>query len=358
MYYQEPPFAMQIELVEGCQLRCPFCGLSGIREPAPAHDYKMMTLDTAKSVADQIREARWNSRIEFAMHGEPTMHSNPARMVQIFRSRLRKHQLMMTSNGGGLLKPPGVIKNLQALFKAGLNIFAFDAYEYVKIKDKVDEALEKWETMGLLFDVHRYPDEREYSPHNRYGHKAKIFIRVKDISVAEVGTHSDLNNHCGAGSEPLEKPMLARCAKPFREMSVRWDGSVAICCNDWRGVYKCGNAVKDRLQDIWNGDEFKSARRFLIKGERGALKPCNVCDAKSYRVGLLPDKFGKKRLREPDEHDRMTVKMAAKGEPYTQAILRPWDVGYIEPAKVVVEVPISTTVEREVKVNRFPRIIK
>lgn len=324
----EPPFAIQIELVEGCNLYCDFCGLQGIRE-AKDKTFKMMEVVTAQSIAEQIEKTSWNSRIEFAMHGEPTMHEAAAEMVEIFRKKLPKHQLMMTSNGGGLLRPPGVVPNLNMLFDAGLNVFAFDAYEYVKIKDKVDAALGP-EYPSLIneiikFDIHRYPDEREYSPHNRYGHKARKFIRVQDISVAAKGTHSIINNHTGCGSPPLDRATTQRCAKPFREISIRYDGNVAICCNDWRGIYKCGNAVTDGIEQVWRGSAFRSARRYIIRGERIAVFPCAVCDARSYRVGLLPDKKGKEVLPAPTAEDRQTVIAATMGDPYTKPVKREYE---------------------------------
>lgn len=330
-YRQDPPFAVQIELSEGCNLYCDFCGLQGIREKQEKN-FKFMTRQMAKDIAVQLEalvdSEGWNPRIEFAMHGEPTMNLDMARIVAGFRLSLPKTQLMMTSNGGGLLRPPGVLANLAELFDAGLNVFAFDAYEYVKIKDKVDEAVfnEHANADPTEFDVHRYPDEPEWSPHNRYGHNAKIFIRVKDISQAEKGTHSSLNNHCGSGSKPLRKPLEARCAKPFRELSVRWNGDVAICCNDWRGIYKCGNVIEESIETVWHSAEFDAARRFLIRGERAALSPCDICDAKSYRVGLLPDKKGKVKLPAPNYSDEKTVEDATSGKMLTKAVVRPWEI--------------------------------
>lgn len=322
----EPPFAIQIELVEGCNLYCDFCGLQGIRE-AKDKTFKQLGLDNAAVIADQIRATGWNSRIEFAMHGEPTMHDEYSHVVSIFRECLPKHQLMMTSNGGGLLRPPGVVQNLNDLFDAGLNVFAFDAYEYVKIKEKVDAALLQVRDIDgeTKFDIHRYPDEKEFSPHNRYGHTARKFIRVQDISKAEKGTHSTLNNHTGCGSAPLERATTQRCAKPFRELSIRWDGNIAICCNDWRGIYKCGNAVHDGIEAVWKGQAFKSARRYIIRGERIAVFPCAVCDARSYRVGLLPDKKGKCDLPAPSAQDRRVVIEATLGAPYTEPVKRNYE---------------------------------
>ena len=327
-YRQEAPFAVQIELTEGCNLYCDFCGLQGIRGPKDK-TFKFMELGVAAFIASELAKSGWNPRIEFAMHGEPTLHPDYAMVVARFRKKLPKAHIMMTSNGGGLLRPPGPVANLERLFDAGLNVFAFDAYEYVKIKDKIDAELFDENTLdngGFTFDVHRYPDEPEFSPHNRYGHTARKFIRIKDISVAEKGTHSSLNNHCGAGSEGLKEPLEARCAKPFRELSIRWNGDVAICCNDWCGNYKVGNVVKDGLLGVWHHERFHSARRFLMQGNRGAINPCRVCDARSYRVGLLPDKKGKLKLRKPTDKDAEIVAQASKGKSYTTAVIRPWEI--------------------------------
>jgi len=338
-YKQDAPFAVQVELCEGCNLYCNFCGLQGIRT-AKDKTFKELSIANAWSIARQVRDAGWNPRIEFAMHGEPTMNDNYIEIVRSFRKFLPRVQLMMTSNGGGLLRPPGVVESLNKLFDAGLNIFAFDAYEYVKIKDKVDAALGvlcgmcnkhhehdaprcdvKSNIIGVCFDYHRYPDEKEFSPHNRYGHKARKFIRIADISVASTGTHSTLNNHCGNGSAPLDEPLSARCAKPFRELAIRYNGNVAVCCNDWQGIYKCGNILTDGLEEVWHGVAMGAARKFLIRGERSSLSPCDVCDAKSYRVGLLPDKFGKETLQRPTSNDKAIVRQATAGRPYAKPVI-------------------------------------
>ena len=315
---QEPPYAVQVELAEGCQLRCSFCGLSGIR--GRANDYKFMTEQTLASLMSQMVEAGWNPRVEFAMHGEPTMHPHFARMVQIARECAPKYHVMMTSNGGGLLTKPGPLAHVRSLFEAGLSVFALDDYDGVKIIDRVRAALEGHDVGAAVYE---YPRDAAGNPHQRGGSRRLVFIQ--DISQAQSGTHSLLNNHAGAGSPPLKEPMLERCAKPFRELSVRWDGSVAICCNDWRGEYKCGNVLYDGLDAVWNGDAMGAARVALYHGRRDLIRPCSRCDAKSYRVGLLPDKYGKERLRPPDEKTMADIAAAEAGDCYTSPVPREWE---------------------------------
>lgn len=121
-YKQEPPFAVQIELVEGCNLRCSFCALNGIR--GKENNFKFMTEKTLRSLVSSIIDEGWNPRLEFAMHGEPTMHPDYVGMIHTARQEAPRLHIMMTSNGGGLLKKPGAAANINALFDAGLNVLA------------------------------------------------------------------------------------------------------------------------------------------------------------------------------------------------------------------------------------------
>jgi hypothetical protein len=322
-YEQEPPFAVQVEFSEGCNLYCNFCGLQGIRTQKEKN-FKFATARTIKRIASQMAELGWTARVEFAMHGEPTMHPDYIGMVGIFRQHLPQNQLMMTTNGGGLLRPPGPLANVEGLFSAGINVIAFDAYEYVKIEAKVMGELEGRPDTSS-FQVRYYPEDLEASPHRRWPRSTKLFVRMKDITVAKEGSHSTLNNHCGAGSASNDRGHGKRCAKPFRELSFRWNGAVAVCCNDWRGVYKIGSIHDVTLDELWQHERFMAARKFLLRGERSALSPCDVCDAMSYRVGLLPDKMGRETMPRITDRDREVIEEATSGRVYTRAVRRPWE---------------------------------
>lgn len=320
-YVQEAPYAVQVEFTEGCNLRCDFCAVQGIQEKQGT-GYHFMTEDTAYSISAQIADLGWNSRIEFAMHGEPTLHPSAEILIAIFRAQLPRHQLMMTSNGGGLLPDP--VKKLNRFFDAGLNVFAFDAYESVNIHFKVHDALSVPSQMG--FEWGWYPDNKEMSPHTRRPYGTRLFIWVRDISKATEGTHSNLTNQGGSAAPPDESMEGKRCAKPFRELSIRWDGNVAICCDDWRGVYQCGNITKTPMKEVWNGRAFDAARSYLYRGLRSYLRPCAGCNVRSYRVGLLPDKFGKVMLDEPTQENADAASSAMSSEPYAAPVLREWEL--------------------------------
>jgi len=317
-YKQEPPFAVQVELSEGCNLRCSFCGVNGIR--GKERTYKFMTTKTAANLGKLIATAGWNVRLELAMHGEPTMNPKAAAIIAVLRAYLPKASIMMLSNGGGLLPDPDT--KINALFEAGLNTLGLDEYEGITLVPKIIEQL------GLVGDLckrlYRYPDDPKASPHTPQKPSSARIVHIRPISLNESGTHATLNNHAGAGAPLNDHGAGKRCAKPFREMSVRWDGGVAICCNDWRGKLKLGNVNTDTLDQIWNGPVAQAARRKLYRGERD-FGPCLGCDATSYRVGLLPDKLGKVDLPKASKADNLLLIEASRQRPMTKPVKRDYE---------------------------------
>lgn len=319
IYEQAPPFSLQIELCEGCNLACSFCGINGIRDK-PGKVYKTMTEETLVSLMTQVRELGWNPRCEFAMHGEPTMHPDYARMIEIAYTIHPRLQLMMTTNGGGLIRGEGAYSNITKLFHNGLDILALDDYDGVKIIGKIRPHLEEI-CHDLAIDLFEYPRDPGGNPHRRVS--GPFITVIEDISRSGSGTHSHLSNHSGSAAPLSFEQAGKRCHRPFRELSVRWDGNVALCCDDWTGKYHCGN-IRDGLLKVWHSKEFDAARRMLVQGRR-EFAPCYGCTAKSYRVGLLPDKLGRDTMDEPDDNSAAVIEEALKKTPLSSRVPRPWD---------------------------------
>jgi len=317
-HYQDPPNAMQVELTEGCNLACSFCGIQSIREnnadgPSNIHGkasapYKYMTIELAKELCTKIKQAGWNPRLEFAMHGEPTMHPFFIDMIRLFRQELPKTSLMMTSNGGGLLRDTE--KSVNQLMEAGLNVLFLDNYDRIKIVDKIQQRYTG------PYPVYQYPADRNANPHRRRKVTEHDIVVGLDLTLATAGTHAQVSNHAG-NAFPLNHTQDGkRCAKPFREISVRWNGKIALCCNDWPGWYKCGSVMEQTLEEIWQGEAFHAAREKLYHGQRD-FGPCNGCDNTTLRNGLLPDRMGRKALPEPTTETEEAIKQALRGGTYT-----------------------------------------
>ena len=70
-----------------------------------------------------------------------------------------------------------------------------------------------------------------------------------------------------------------KCTHPFRQMIIRPDGKVSICCNDALGFTDMGDVSKDSLVNIWWGEQFKEVREKINAGGRGKVEFCRYCDS-------------------------------------------------------------------------------
>lgn len=325
---QDPPFAIQLEPTEGCSLACSFCALQSIRANGADADsgthgkvsapYKFMSVATVARVASQACDLGWNPRWEFAMHGEPTLNKELAMMVEVVRNHHPQGYIMVTTNGSGLLGGQAYTK-IKALFDAGLNTLAIDKYNHAHFKPQLDRLLDDLaESIGVFGDgpadiMRSYPHDKAGNPHKR--HTGRMISVIRDISDNTSGTHQ-LTNQGGNSFSPREESMEQRCAKPFRELSVRWDGNVALCCDDWKGVYKIGNVNEMELSALWNHPRFEAARRKLYFAQRD-FGPCKGCNVRTHRNGLLPDKHGKHTMPLPDEGTVHMLQDARRGRQFS-----------------------------------------
>lgn len=255
-----------------------------------------MSLDTAKSVATQLRGWLPKPRIEFTLAGEPTLNKYHVDIIAIFRKYLPKSQLMLTTNGSVIVNK-NFKANVEELFAVGLNILVIDTYfpERDRLRKTILDS-------GVL--VQEFGQSGGVIPWRYYGHDLHCVVLMDDLSLIQGKLkHKRLSNHAGkvdyvaaaSAGIPIQRvsrPLAKRCVLPFREMIIRYNGDVGICCNDyWRVV--CGNIDTANLQDIWCGLVLSSIRHSLFNRNR-EFKPCRECNYfGGFRQGLIWDPLEK-----------------------------------------------------------------
>jgi len=296
----------------------------GVIHDKPGRGYKFMEKSTLIRTVDHIKDLGWNCRIGFAMRGEPTLHPDYIGMVAAVRERLPKVHMTMLTNGGGLLRKPGAVKNVTGLFSAGLNVLGMDHYTGIAFVPKIMETIDNESPMPLKngtlhplgFTFYKYPEDRAGNPHVRRPRNSRTLVQIRDIMEQndenKTGTHSKIFNYAGLSYPPDDSMMGKRCHHPFRQIVVHWDGNVPLCCNSWDSPYNIANINDTSLNDIWQSNAFGAAREKLIRGERD-FTPCKGCNHRSYRVGLLPDLMGQGKLHRPDAQTDVDLKEALKG---------------------------------------------
>ncbi|RLE42001.1 hypothetical protein DRJ48_04450 [Candidatus Woesearchaeota archaeon] len=78
--------------------------------------------------------------------------------------------------------------------------------------------------------------------------------------------------------EKQEKEYIRRpCAALWKTPVVMWDGSLGVCCYDYKMQLKLGNINELKLSWLWNLDTLVERRLIHIKGEFAKLKVCEGC---------------------------------------------------------------------------------
>lgn len=271
--------AIEIELVRGCNMSCDFCGNFSL--PKEKAYMQRSTLDNfIKRRSAKIK------RIELTGRGEPLLHPEVITFIKALRVALPAAQLSLTTNGK-LVNEEMVF----SLYDAGLNILLIDCYNASTGKFKAlisdcgfkyyDGVINPWSFVtSSKFLVYLIPDRgTEFSKDD----KMKIYSRCGAVNPAVYPKYK-----IDISGVPLKK----KCVMPFRNIFIQYDGSVTLCCMDWKGESKYAdvNTMARPILDVFQtSTRLNYVRKLLLEKKRAVITPCNRCDYfGGFRQGLLP----------------------------------------------------------------------
>ncbi len=236
---------VEIETVNRCNGECGFCPVNRHIDPRAA---ARMTDELFYSIIAQLRELDYAGSIFPFSNNEPLLDTRIFDFVEHIRKELPRAQVHFYTNGTLL-----------------------DREKYLRLAPLVDAFTIN--DYGSDFRLH--PNIREIhelaeSSPERFGH-TRITVRYREEVMTSRG-----------GQSPNKKDILHRtlpvgCLLPARQMIVRPDGKLSLCCNDALGTMTLGDANKERLIDLWNADAWKTLRRNVLDG-RNHLDLCRHCD--------------------------------------------------------------------------------
>lgn len=287
----EKPWTLKVEFTRGCNLACKFCPIYA--DPAAYETKSYMEPALLDRFASDYARFKPDTRIELTLRGEPTLNPEAEKLLRILRARLPRSQISMFTNGVLILKDPGLAIRL---IEAGVNILNIDCYNgtYDRFQRLMESTL-RWSGAHLR-------DFRTFSAYKRHPHGEllRVVNLVPDIGdsdrlVAVRVIHNNAGNADAAtlkerwGVEPLTAPLKKGCARPFREFVLYSDGTVPLCCHDWKAESVMGRYPLETIEEIWFGEAHQAALAALYRKDRSGA-PCASCDyGGGFRLGLLKD---------------------------------------------------------------------
>ncbi|GHT01610.1 hypothetical protein AGMMS50276_29980 [Synergistales bacterium] len=115
----------------------------------------------------------------------------------------------------------------------------------------------------------------------------KMFSSITDTCFCENISsgwpffESGLKKIVGAGQltyETADEAAKHVCSYPLTHLVVFANGSVGVCCSDWRMDTVVGDLGSQSIYDIWNGEALHAFRRkHLLRQKAEASPSCGVC---------------------------------------------------------------------------------
>lgn len=277
------PTRAWVETTSHCNLKCSFCGNRDLKKEERGY----MDFGLFSSLADQASGKI--GQFNLFHRGESLLHPQIAEMVKYARDRGIRNRI--NTNATRLTEEIG-----RRLIEEQLDIlsFSFDGYDremYEKNRPnaKFDEvlknilrflALKKEMNSEKPFVSIEVMELDQRSPEEMKAMRADFQARFAGLPLDKFVIR---HPHNWAGMVSIEDPSTLPkkripCPLLWHALVIFWDGSVLPCPQDFFGKLRLGDASKENLLDIWNGEALRNLRAEMASPDSLKRSPCVECD--------------------------------------------------------------------------------
>ncbi len=235
---------VEIETINRCNGSCDFCPVSKKKDIRKFH---IMEKELFEDIIRQLAKIDYSGRLALFSNNEPFLDKAIIDRHRYAREKLPNARMHLFTNGTLLT----IDKFVEII--GYLDELVIDNY-HQELK-----LIKPCEEIRLYCEIH--PEL-----------KKKVTIVLRD-------PHEILTTR--GGDAPNRKKMVSygqdRCVLPFKQLIIRPDGKVSLCCNDPYGKNTLGDLTKESLVEVWNNSRFKMVRECLYMGRKN-WKHCEFCD--------------------------------------------------------------------------------
>lgn len=282
--YRPFPPKLIIEPTNACNLKCPVCPRKYMTTDVGFMEFSLFRKIIDEAVSNGVNEATLFFR------GEPFMHPDFPSMLEY--SKKRNVPFVEFSTNGALLDKTVI----ERICKTGTDKITFSV-------DSIDE--KTYHRIRKGADFNTVMNNINATLKRREPRKTKVAVSM--VSMNDKRAENDFVRFWKGKSDEVKiysrhspdgkfgrlfyrrtavrekKP----CGFPFSEMTVYWNGNIALCCQDWNRKEAIGNAKNKSIREIWNSSKYNRIRTLHINGLLDKVFPCEVCD--NWKV-FYPDR--------------------------------------------------------------------
>jgi len=306
------PVIYNIETTNVCNMKCQMCP----RTTKMTRSIETMTKETFSKIVEQIRPhtdddwQKWESFVQehygifpndmsenhfflyiiprvIQLHGygDPLIDRNIADEVKLLKEK--GFQSYFSCNPANI-----DIDRTIEIFESGLDYIKYsiesvDDEEHKQIRGQLSNFTESYNKILKLLEIKK---EKNYKTtiiitmlnldrRNQSEEWEKLKEKFKDLDVYIYLKSEDQQwyrkNYHGTKSVHWSEP----CKHPWMTMTIKSNGEVAMCMEDYNNEIILGDAKKESLYDIWNGEKYNKFRKDHFDLTRG-IKCMGECDMK------------------------------------------------------------------------------
>ncbi len=284
--FKQSPFALRIENTNFCNGRCFMCPHSSMKRKQGTMSKKLYQKIINQAVSLGI------NFINLHNFGEPLLDQD-----FIWRIKFAKSQGIekISTNTNGLLLTPKLSKEI---IKSGLDeiYFSLDAASsptYKKIRLGLNYKIVHQNLNNLIKIKQQLKSSTpiiivDFLESSLNKHETKLFVqkwqpKVDHVCISQLHDWSEkitssvdnrFSNYVSYSQSP--------CRLPFTEMTINWDGSVSLCCQDIEGEVIIGNINHQTISQVWQSKKLESIRQKHLSLTTDQLMLCSKCKLRTF----------------------------------------------------------------------------
>lgn len=235
---------IEIETVNRCNGNCDFCPVSKKNDTRELH---IMTDELFEKIIGELADINYSGRLALFSNNEPFLDPKIIERNRYAREKLPNAKMHLFTNGTllDMDKFLGIVENLNELI--------------------IDNYQQELQLLKPCKEIVEYCEQ-----HHELKKKVTIVLRKP---------HEILTTRGGdAPNRSIKKSYGgAKCTLPYKQMIVRPDGKISLCCNDALGKMSLGDLTVQTVVEAWNSPEYRRVRKLLAEG-REKIKLCKYCD--------------------------------------------------------------------------------
>ena len=268
---REVPRLVAVETTNTCNARCSFCTNNRL-----ARSRRVMTDLLFEKIVDDCCAFPLDA-IEPFLNGEPFTDPKILQRLEHIRTRLPRTRLRLYTNGYALGR-----SKVDALCGLGID------HLYVSLNSLDPERYRA--VMGLDLELTLRNLDYLVVRRERVARRLTFrMTRTEETTLAEQVAFKEYCNRVGVramivgsfnylGAVRSSLPVPGYPCEHISRLDVLADGRVALCCMDPEGFYAQGDASREHVLEIFNGETARRVREMHRSGRRRELEPCNMCN--------------------------------------------------------------------------------